>query len=478
MTLSTSVSPRSRHRFFRRITFGLGLLAALALANSTSQSQAAQISFHQVGLPDAVSSWYQHISADGSTVIGSSQTQTGQQQAFVWTADTGIVGLSLGGNDSWASAISADGLTVVGESQTPAGNYQAFVWTAASDIVGLPTEPGWNSWAADVSEVSSRIVGETWDWNGFGEAVLWDHLHGMRSVTDILTDSGVDVGGFRLASAQRISRDGSTIVGAGQTAEGRWSAWVAVLPVNDPPVAIASIVVDGVDEGTSVELPCDDHEGVTVTLDGSGSHDRDGDDLEYEWSVAEDSGIVIGDPTDAITDVQFPVGVHEVTLTVFDLDENGNRRGTLDVTAVQVVVIDETPPVALVTADLVALWPANNKLVPVEVTVFASDQCTDPDDLLVFCTITSSQPDDSDGTGKLVGDVDGFDGYSAAVDITLTNHGDGTYSTVVWLRAERDGNDKAGRVYSINATAIDWSGNVGNASSTVIVPHSQAGGKK
>ena len=47
--------------------------------------------------------------------------------------------------------------------------------------------------------------------------------------------------------------------------------------------------------------------GGTVTLDGSGSFDPDGDDLEFEWSVSEGSGAVILDPTAAMTEGLFPV---------------------------------------------------------------------------------------------------------------------------------------------------------------------------
>jgi len=132
--------------------------------------------------------------------------------------------------------------------------------------------------------------------------------------------------------------------------------------------------------------------------------------------------------------------------------------------------------VALVTTDLAALWPPNNKMIPVQIHVFASDLCTAPEDLQVVCTITSSQPDDTGGTGEHVDDVNGSDGYTSAVEIELVNLGNGEYSALVELRAERDGDDKAGRIYSIHVEAMDVSGNVGFADTTVIVPHSK--GKK
>jgi alpha-tubulin suppressor-like RCC1 family protein len=256
-------------------------------------------------------------------------------------------------------------------------------------------------------------------------------------------------------------------------AAGHFHSLAIVGNPNTPPVAVASIVVDGEDVGTFVELACESHDGTLVTLNASNSSDPDGDDLEVEWSVAEDSGIVIDDPTAAITEAIFPLGVHEVTLTVYDLNDLGERKGQLGLASVTIIVMDDQPPVALVTTSLVALWPANKTMIPLELLVVASDHCVAPEELLVFCTITSNQPDDSNDSGEHVGDVDGHDGYTAAVEIELLHVGNGQYAALVYLRAERDGDDKAGRVYSINVEAIDDSENVGYATTTVVVPHNQ-----
>lgn len=243
---------------------------------------------------------------------------------------------------------------------------------------------------------------------------------------------------------------------------------------NFPPVADATILVDGGNAGGSVELPCvdlPDGHGAVVTLDATASFDPDGDAIEGEWAVAEDSGIQIENPASLLTDATFPVGVHEVTLTVYDLDELGERKGSLDVTSVSVVVYDDTPPLVMVTTDLAALWPANNKMVPVMIVLEASDACSNPESLDVACDITSSQPDDSDGTGELTGDVDGQDGFVEAVPVELISLGNGQYVAIVELRAERDGENPSGRIYSINVTALDAEGNSSTASTTVVVPH-------
>lgn len=55
--------------------------------------------------------------------------------------------------------------------------------------------------------------------------------------------------------------------------------------------------------------------------------------------------------------------------------------------------------------------------------------------------------------------------------IVLEHLGDGDFGALVLLRAERDGEDKAGRVYSIHMEALDGEGNTGQVSTTVVVPH-------
>ena len=252
---------------------------------------------------------------------------------------------------------------------------------------------------------------------------------------------------------------------------GQIRAFLLTPITNTPPVAAASIVVAGEHVGQSAEVECDGPSGATVTLDAGASSDPDGDNLEFVWSVAEDSGASIAHPGQAVTDATFPVGVHQATLTVYDLDADGQRKGGVDVASVSIMVVDDTPPLVRITTDLAALLPANNKMVPVAIWVEASDACTSPADLVVRCNLTSSQPDDSDGTGERIGDVNGADGFLNAVPVAMQYAGDGLYGALVYLRAERSGEDISGRVYSINLEVIDGAGHTGQASTTVVVPH-------
>jgi hypothetical protein len=47
----------------------------------------------------------------------------------------------------------------------------------------------------------------------------------------------------------------------------------------------------------------------------------------------------------------------------------------------------------------------------------------------------------------------------------------GSYSTMVWLQASREGSDKDGRQCTITVSARDNAGNLGSASTVVTVPH-------
>jgi hypothetical protein len=58
---------------------------------------------------------------------------------------------------------------------------------------------------------------------------IWDAINGMRSLSTVLTDLGLDLTGWDLRTATGISADGSTIVGDGVN-NGVDQAWIAVIP--------------------------------------------------------------------------------------------------------------------------------------------------------------------------------------------------------------------------------------------------------
>jgi uncharacterized membrane protein len=114
-------------------------------------------------------------------------------------------------------------------------------------MVGLGYLPGgdWSS-ASGVSADGSVVVGSS-RWRSAGligtEAFIWDPTHCMRSVREVLTDSGVDLTGWILWDATAISADGTTIVGNGTNLFGHNMAWLANINAVPEPPGVALMCV-------------------------------------------------------------------------------------------------------------------------------------------------------------------------------------------------------------------------------------------
>jgi hypothetical protein len=145
----------------------------------------------------------------------------------------------------------------------------------------------------------------------------------------------------------------------------------------------------------------------------------------------------------------YPLGATTVTFTATDAAGN-----TASCEAV-VTVVDTVAP-ALVFTPAAALRPPNHAMRAVHVGVTAIDVC-DPTPRLVLQSIVSSEPDDAPGGG---------DGNTAG-DIRQASYG--TADVDVLLRAERQGGGP-GRVYTLDYTATDASGNAAEGTTSVIVP--------
>ncbi len=106
------------------------------------------------------------ISADGSVVVGGSES-AGGNEAFIWTSSGGIQGLGDlpgGGFNSWAKDVSGDGSMVTGFSDSGSDSYkqEAFLWTQSGGIQGLGFLPGaTNSIAYGISRDGSVITGRS-----------------------------------------------------------------------------------------------------------------------------------------------------------------------------------------------------------------------------------------------------------------------------------------------------------------------------
>ena len=235
-------------------------------------------------------------------------------------------------------------------------------------------------------------------------------------------------------------------------------AFQTVTVTNEAPVA---------DAGENVVAECLDG-GAIVTLDGTESSDLEGDDLIYQWSAV---GITFDDATSSTPTAKFPMGSHQVTLVVED------SCGAMDSSTVFVLVQDTVAPVIQVTAvSREILWPPNHKMIPVGITIVVSDDCKAADELVVNCTVTSSEPDDTTGDGSTTGDVGGQDGHSAPVPVQMSYDADsGSWIGTIDLRAERRGGGD-GRKYDISCSVSDGP-NTSVSTACVVVPKSQGKGK-
>jgi uncharacterized membrane protein len=180
------------------------------------------------------------LSGDGLTVVGS---YPGFSAAFRWTADEGRVQLGSvpGASQTYALGVSYDGSVIVGHSNPAGGRGRgAWRWTADEGITyigdlagGIPS----NS-ATAVNSDGSVVVGYTYtgnawtgsEWVSTEAAWIWTHVSGVRRLTEVLSDHGVHVSGWRELRPSDISADGRTIVGTGINSEGQYEAWIAVIP--------------------------------------------------------------------------------------------------------------------------------------------------------------------------------------------------------------------------------------------------------
>jgi subtilisin family serine protease len=213
------------------------------------------------------------------------------------------------------------------------------------------------------------------------------------------------------------------------------------LAVDVKPVAVA---------GSPAIAECTGNNHASAMLNGSGSHDADGDPLTYHWSAP---GIAFDDPTSPTPTASFPLGSTVVTLVVNDGFQNS------DPATVTVSVVDTMPPtVTSVSSVPNSLWPPNHQMSPVATTVTATDIC-DPNPTITLASVTSSEPDDAQGGGDGVTTNDIQDASVGTPDFQLL------------LRAERDGKG-TGRNYTVSYRATDHSGNSSAvAGTTVNVPH-------
>lgn len=113
---------------------------------------------------------------------------------------------------------------------------------------------------------------------------------------------------------------------------------------------------------------------------------------------------------------------------------------------------DVTPPILSVSLSPSEIWPPSHKVVPITATIRVSDDL-DPHPTVQLVSITCNEVIDP------------------AIDISDASYG--TDDRVFGVRAERTGQRKDGRVYTITYMAKDAAGNQARATATVRIPHDQ-----
>ena len=176
--------------------------------------------------------------------------------------------------------------------------------------------------------------------------------------------------------------------------------------------------------------------GAPIHLDGTGSSDPDGSIAQLSWYETA-AGPQQPFATGAAPTVSLGLGAHPITLRVRDDD------GALDTDETVVTVVDTAgPTITGLTVDPDCLWPANHKLVRLDlgsdIVAEVNDACT-PVASVQIVGVASSEPNDGEGDG------------SSAPDVAFGPN-------AVCLRSERAGNGAA-RIYTITVEATDANGN-------------------
>lgn len=153
------------------------------------------------------------LSSDGSTVVGEARINGPQGAGYAWNRLSGMTTFRdiPGGRGIYgAMAVSRDGSVVVGSALRGGGGSEAYRWTKKVGTEVLTPLGEGSSYADDVSDDGSIIVGSS-----AGNAYRWTRKTGM-----------VMLPGFAY-SANGISGDGTTIVGAGRFDGGLYACrWV------------------------------------------------------------------------------------------------------------------------------------------------------------------------------------------------------------------------------------------------------------
>ncbi len=193
-------------------------------------------------------SWATGINANRQ-VVGWSINATGQQEAFLWSPDRGMVGLGhIGGGRSVALGVNDLG-QVVGWSVDGLGEQYAFLWSASTGMRNLgamgcfSTSTG--SFCSLAAAVNGRgeVAGWTFTASGQRHAFLWTPSGGMR---DLGTLGGVVSNAWGINGLGQVV--GESSVASGEMHAFLWSSSMGMRDVGTLEGAAPSLAFDLNDE--------------------------------------------------------------------------------------------------------------------------------------------------------------------------------------------------------------------------------------
>ncbi|WP_162939500.1 autotransporter domain-containing protein [Neorhizobium sp. NCHU2750] len=230
------------------------------------------------------------VSDDGTAVAGTGSTGT-TSGVFRWTADTGMVDIgTLGGIYTSVAAMSGDGNVLVGQSTTVGeSDYHAYRYVAStSTMTDLGTLGGTYSYASDLTADGSIVVGRASDSASAYHGFVWSEATGMQTVEDWLTAHGATLEGDMTTSADKISADGSVIVGS--TTSGS--------------TYIARVVTTGSDDSTGGDSGGGDSECNADVCDGGGESGII-DTAKYFPTVASANNMIVQSGVNSADTIMF-----------------------------------------------------------------------------------------------------------------------------------------------------------------------------
>lgn len=195
-----------------------------------------QISTFRVPNTDDTPVYVSDISNAGDIIVGKTKLNGHLEAAFVWTPLTGFIRLEPLDelhNMGEAVAISANGEYVLAQayfSLNP-NDQEWFIWNESNGTMPISTQDGFYGMNFTAMSDNGLVVGSASPvLFGLSRAALWDQTNGLQYLHEILEANDIDLLGWKLMGITDVTPDGQTLVGYGQTPDGRIDAFIATIP--------------------------------------------------------------------------------------------------------------------------------------------------------------------------------------------------------------------------------------------------------